>query len=457
MKVNLKFATLFIAIVLGAGQCAFAGQEIGNGGDAIVCRSSDGAIQRAELVDYYEAKIEREIQVDLGPGGSWQEQFEFVMKRLDRLDPSRATELRNGAARFLADVRFIDGHDFPDLSDTGGLIVPSGCRIEQVAIQQKVAFPQDKPYLINRDLWGRFTEQSKAGLVLHELLYREALENYLARNSRKVRYLNSLIASPLLEALSTVQYAETLAAAEIFRYQLPLTFQGQPALLNLNLGGCFEDIGTRTCLLNLESKEHGVIFKDPKLTDSAGNRIGIKRLATREGKGVQFIHFPSLSEALLLRRQHFKMTYALSLSLNRSTLTSKLYGAISVPGDIEAAFDGDGMLLDEVPLFTFNPTRFSDFFFSQGLIFPENRPIAIGTWSDSPLELEFRAKGGEIRRSGSTWITFENLARLSWVLSGRRHQVTRKPGCKESTPRLSLNFQEETWLDPEGCFTIEIH
>jgi hypothetical protein len=53
-------------------------------------------------------------------------------------------------------------------------------------------FFHDKIYLIDRDLWERLDNNNKAGLVLHEIIYRESIRGG-AVNSRAVRKYNGLI------------------------------------------------------------------------------------------------------------------------------------------------------------------------------------------------------------------------------------------------------------------------
>jgi hypothetical protein len=60
-------------------------------------------------------------------------------------------------------------------------------------------------------------EDNKAGLVLHEIIYQEALK-YGQKDSRGSRYLNSYITSSKFEALTLAQYLERLKAVGIITY-----------------------------------------------------------------------------------------------------------------------------------------------------------------------------------------------------------------------------------------------
>ena len=65
---NINFAILLGLIFPMLG---FAGDERGNGGDAVVCRDQVGKITKVELLDYYEARVMRNIQIDLGSDGTF--------------------------------------------------------------------------------------------------------------------------------------------------------------------------------------------------------------------------------------------------------------------------------------------------------------------------------------------------------------------------------------------------
>lgn len=79
----------------------------------------------------------------------------------------------------------------PDIQDSLVRVFPRGCKIEQIAIQKEPAFPEDKRFTVSKDLWDLLDEDNKAGLVLHEIIYREALL-YGHEDSVNARYVNSI-------------------------------------------------------------------------------------------------------------------------------------------------------------------------------------------------------------------------------------------------------------------------
>src|SRR5687768_6475158 len=76
---------LIIAVAMFS-QVSHAGREIGNGGDAVVCRDVDGKIDSAELLDFYEARTRRSIGLSLSTqGDTVRSRVELVLSRLERI------------------------------------------------------------------------------------------------------------------------------------------------------------------------------------------------------------------------------------------------------------------------------------------------------------------------------------------------------------------------------------
>ena len=189
-------------------------KEGGNGGTVILCKQN--AKQKAELSDYYEARTLNQINIDLGEKNlSVDEKVEIVFKRIDKLSPSRSKLYREWYKHFGKEQLLLDKQNFPTLSDTGGIIVPNGCKLEQIIIQKTPSFPSFKRYLTNADLWNLLDNTQKAGLILHEIIYREAIE-YGIDSSVPVRYLNSLLSSNLVVGMNPFTFSLILKEQHLF-------------------------------------------------------------------------------------------------------------------------------------------------------------------------------------------------------------------------------------------------
>lgn len=165
---------------------------VGNGGDVVVCRDGSGAIASVELLDFYEARVIRGFTIDLGaPTLPVAQKVQTAIGRMSGLAPLKTKQLLSWAADFekeairLADVTLID------VPDSAHIVVPNNCRIEQIAIQRDPEFDTDKRYTINKDIWDRLDADNQAGLIIHEVLYREFKK--LKSNSMSTRYWNAVL------------------------------------------------------------------------------------------------------------------------------------------------------------------------------------------------------------------------------------------------------------------------
>ncbi len=209
---KLRFWAAFVALgILMLQGSAVAGNEKGNGGIVVTCSfNGSPSIDSIRLLDFYEAKVLREIDYDFGPGNlTMMDKVHYALNRLSRLDPARAQKYLEQADQFLANTRFIDSAILPDTNDYGFVPIPAGCTFQQLAVQRQPQFPEDKLYLINKLLWNALDADSAAGLILHEIVYGEAL--HLGQTtSVNARYLTSIISSAKVNSFSGVEYLQIL-------------------------------------------------------------------------------------------------------------------------------------------------------------------------------------------------------------------------------------------------------
>jgi hypothetical protein len=212
-----------LLVLLFAGSAFAKGGEVGNGGDVFQCQNT-----KSTLVDIYEADAQRGIKLDLGPPRlALFSKIDMALKRLARLSPIRAKMYSDQAHNFFNDASLIPGAQLTPIQDVYNWVTPDGCVLRQIAVQIVPQFPQDKRYLVDKDLWDTLDDDSKAALILHEVIYREAISLGFT-NSISVRYFNSLIFSHELDQATPETFVQTL-------YSLPFR--------NYEVGGNQFDIG----------------------------------------------------------------------------------------------------------------------------------------------------------------------------------------------------------------------
>ena len=226
----LALFALFISPLLRAGGHA------GNGGDVVVCRNPQNEITSIELLDYYEGKeFPPHVSPSLGdPSLTIDQKIDVVLQRLFRLDPLRAEHHRTQAKTFLEKVFFVRDRELIDIPDSNHLMYPKGCKVEQIAIAKgdgsvsqdfwDLWIPKGKQYIINEDLWLHplFTNENKAGLILHEIIYGGVFK-VLGTTSIGSRHFNAIISSDLLQEFTVKDYLSLLTKVK-FKYAM--NYQG---------------------------------------------------------------------------------------------------------------------------------------------------------------------------------------------------------------------------------------
>lgn len=180
----------------------------GNGGDGVVCRDPRGAIKSVRLLDYYEAQVERNISPRLGQQTTAQNTA-VMLDRLQRQDAILFKAVMSYYSKFENEMQMIANANFEDIRDSEHLTFPFGCKVEQMAVQRPPIMSSDKYYFINQNLWNHLPAPDRAGLLLHEVLYRIYLDHFGVLqevNSRVVRLFIALLAADRLKDLSQADY-----------------------------------------------------------------------------------------------------------------------------------------------------------------------------------------------------------------------------------------------------------
>ena len=201
---------MFILIVILLSSLSYADVKVGNGGDVVVCRNASNEITSIEALDIYEGRVRWQIELDLGEASLFPlQKVELALSRLGRISSIRAERYLEKAKQFEADALFLDNTELPDISDSNHLIFPKNCKVEQIIIQRTPTFPDDRRYLISNDLWKQLDPTNKAALILHEIIYGEALE-YDHPDSVPTRYFSAHLMSHRFESFTPKEMADFL-------------------------------------------------------------------------------------------------------------------------------------------------------------------------------------------------------------------------------------------------------
>ncbi len=160
------------------------------GADFVICRDSANQIKSAELLDYYEGRIQTNIKPAFESQLNHEMYFSAVYKKLEGFDAnsnehfSKYQEIldalrtirSNGDISNNANFLVTDDHLATDAVPTTK--IPAQCEIERVVTLQEKKFPNDPSYIIQKDLIRALSEEDLRGLILHIGIHYDLLTNW---------------------------------------------------------------------------------------------------------------------------------------------------------------------------------------------------------------------------------------------------------------------------------------
>lgn len=203
---NKKFFSLLFFIVLSFS--SFAGNEVGNGGGVLYHLESKTPVM---FFDAYEteARYGYRIQWPRDLSSELQVAMSFT-SRLAKYDPKLQKQLNGWIKSFYAEASFSQS-DLPLIFDMGtGIHIPEWSGVAQLIIQTKHG------YILNQRYWNKLATEQKGVAILHEVVYRKALEvNPRLFLSEKVRIFVAILISNELRFFTANGYQGLLQHLEL--------------------------------------------------------------------------------------------------------------------------------------------------------------------------------------------------------------------------------------------------
>lgn len=158
-----------------------------HGGKSVVCRKDDGTIASAELLDFYEGRIQSGLSLTKTNDRTRAEQLKHADEKFRAATGEQPWIAGYPVERYLrflpADVKL------EPTADSLNVIVPKKCAIEQLA-----SYVNDETIYVDSEIWAALSETDRAGLLAHEAIYREE-RLYGATDSRHTRLMVALLFS----------------------------------------------------------------------------------------------------------------------------------------------------------------------------------------------------------------------------------------------------------------------
>lgn len=183
---------------------------VGNGGDVVVCPD-----RPAEMLDVYEARELRGIGLSMGsPELDPYAKAAAALALLAPHDPQRAETYLEWLREFDGEAKFKEGIELVDVPDSLHVFLPRGCALEQIAIQRDPPFEPNVRYIISKDLWDLLNADHQAALLLHEIVYRDAIAHHQT-DSINARYFVAYLISGRLAGMSEQGYRDLIERAAL--------------------------------------------------------------------------------------------------------------------------------------------------------------------------------------------------------------------------------------------------
>jgi hypothetical protein len=196
----------------------------GNGGDAVVCRSENDKVTKAEILDHYEARVLEKKKIEnhkeLGLAGY----TNLVTSRLADCDfrtyknaPKEAAKLvsaietyRKSGEREQGPVVFVNV-PLSDVRDSKhDLDLDPSCSVEQLVVRTNSNGDYHFEYVIQLEIFNKLQTSGVQGIVLHEVIYKLKEKASGDKTSLKTRALVQRIASMKLSEILSAKFCRSL-------------------------------------------------------------------------------------------------------------------------------------------------------------------------------------------------------------------------------------------------------
>ena len=181
----------FVAAFYLSSSSSYAGHENGNCGGGIVCGQGDH--MTVELLDFWEAEVLNGIKIERSRL-SLDLQLQMAFQRLQNHKFADILELRSifNNMHEMLDKNFDKiylpaGIAIAPPEDARNLYIKKGCKLEGIAI-----YDDNKNILrFDNDLFSKLSQTDRAGLLIHEAVYKYLRDKYGATDSILARHITA--------------------------------------------------------------------------------------------------------------------------------------------------------------------------------------------------------------------------------------------------------------------------
>lgn len=209
-KISLAFFLMGILLCnpRSHAQMAPMGNEIGNGGGILQCKTDDGKTY-VKFFDEFEAEFRYEYGI-VPPKTNSNDVKVIALAYLERLkshDPKLFATAAGYLREFNNEALYLTHEYIITVPDVGFGVIPKNCSYIQLVIQKNPTYPNDERYWINFEHWKMLNSQQQAMVLVHEVLFRRAREvTSNMPSSEGLRHFVALIISQQISVITDEGY-----------------------------------------------------------------------------------------------------------------------------------------------------------------------------------------------------------------------------------------------------------
>lgn len=346
-------------------------QRTSGGGNIVYCSQGTLAPPTMTLLDYYDATRPNGygFHLDLGAGETADEKVEYVLNRLSKIDPFRAELYRKFAKEFDNDAAFsTQGPWATDSNDLGsGYFLQSTCSIKRAVIlrsdDEVFRSNSEKKFEVS-NMWNDFDEQTKAGMKLHEIAYREA-QFRGATNSLAIRRYVAFISS---KEIFKLNYQEEILKSGLIFWGQPTNMFGKTYYGNVPVSTEYP-AASRSVRFSNDMFKKGIVLK---------NFGEEKTIITLEGTKLKCFGL-SISQKNFYESQ--KLNYKALLTVFRALSSEGGLYINQIPDEFQLLISGCGDI-------TLNSRMFKNAKVDFSLVMDSSKNIIEGTYLNGAMDSE---------------------------------------------------------------------
>lgn len=159
------------------------GVSNGGGGKGIICRDSKNKITKAEVLDLYEARELYQLPLTDFKQNTVSEIIEKIKLKLKSSVYFPEINILKSFDHVLKIKKIVsDENIIKPIDDAAEVFIPKSCHLEQIA-----NYVNEDLLIISEPIWNALSDTHKAGLLIHEVIYKIERDRSSATDSSRAR------------------------------------------------------------------------------------------------------------------------------------------------------------------------------------------------------------------------------------------------------------------------------